>query len=598
MSLIYLCVISIFYVLVQAQNSNFSKLDIQYNNLVPGNNHTNDLNKGSKINFNDYLKTDPLFKNVIDVENVLQDSDIFFLCDKTIPDLNKSAELNLVRKYPGVLLCMGLSHVLLLNGLMLREQQNYSKSSILPQSKSDLDNLISNMNSNNSFKHEVMCKQHKVTLPTYKSGLEEYVKLLNPLLDNEDMCSKMCLTYEDTINPICVLIIEANSAFYNLVKQSHMNPIKPVENVDSVKAAELNSDIDTTESNTKDISEDDTEKNIPLNKGNVAALTLSSKDKSSTVSNDTGSVTHVISQPVKVLVSTKMKNNTNTPTPIIPKLDPDAGEILNDENSAENTDNADDYNIETAKQTSPSLAPVVTQANTNTPTNNTSKPVVSSQPNSKQVLVEEDNAHEAAEVESFNSKPKKTVEEERNEPKPVDATKKKSTTKKALTSSKTSEKTVLESKDEFDINDDQDAPPLLQEQEVVPLPPMQAPNVDTMEGDNILINANNNDEETFSSNINQKQQVVDAGDSVLDIQENTPYIIAKDGFVEAEDSHFFTYFVFMFVICIVMYVGFYNKRKILALALEGRAGRRTRSRRGTYSRVNTGYDESKEHLLY
>lgn len=587
MSMLLLSVLCIFYVLVQAHTLDNFKQIIQYSNLVPINNHTNYLNKGSKINFNDYLNTDPLFKNVFDVEKVLQDSEIFFLCDKNIPDLTKTVELNLVKKYPGVLLCMGLSHVLLLNGVMLAQQQNSLNSIILPKTKSDLDTLISNMNDNSSLKHEVMCKQHKVTLPTYHSDVEEYVKMLNPLLDNEDMCLKMCLTYQDTINPICALIMEANSAFYNLLKQSHVNSTKQAENVDSVNAVEVKSGIDTTVPNTKEIT-DDLRESVPINKGNVAAVL--SKDNSTAVTNDTSSVTHVITVSVEPVVTNK-HNNTDTPTPIIPKLDPDVGENVNDENSAENTDNVDDYNVETAKQTSPSDAPVVTQLKTKPATNVTSSP----QPNSKPVLVEEDNAEEAAEVDPANSNQKEIIGEESN--KPVDATKKKSTTKKVPTSPKTSEKTAVESKDEFEMSDNLDVvPPPLQD------PPV--PNVETMEGDHILLNVNNNapanmdEEETFSSNIDQKQQAADPGDSGLDIQENTPYIITKDGFVEAEDSHFFTYFVLMFVICIVMYVGFYNKRKILALALEGRAGRRTRSRRGTYSRVNTGYDESKEHLLY
>lgn len=565
--------LSVLYVLAQAQNLEKT----QYDTLVSLNNHTSFLNdvfvKGLKIDFNDYLIKDPSFKNVIDFENVLKDSEISFLCDKNIPDLNNSVALNYTKKYPGILLCMGLSHILLLNGILLTQQQGSGKISMaLPKTRSELDSLVSTMNSNNTLKENVMCKEHKVTLPTYHSDVEDYVKLLNPMLDNENTCETMCLI-SDTINPICALIMEANSVFYQNLKEWHVNATAQVENVDSAKALEQNSVNDMALPNTKEIT-DDFKETVPVNKGNVAAVELN-KEKVTVVINDTNNIDTVAEPAVP------SEQNMTSTTPSISKVAVDAAEDLINDDSGENTDNAEEDNAETVKQPSPSPAPVVTETKTRPATNGT----LATQPNSKPVLLEEDNAKEAVEADPpTNSEIKETPEQKT---KPAEETKETSVPKNIPPSTKTSEKTVDADKNELELGDPEDnLPPPLQD------PP--APN----EGDNILLNANNDDDDTFSSNVDQKQQVADPGDAVLDIQENTPYIIAKDGFVEAEDSHFFMYFVLMFVICIVLYVGFYNKRKLLALALEGRSGRRARTRRGTYSRVNTNFDESKDHLLY
>ncbi|KZC09426.1 PREDICTED: trans-Golgi network integral membrane protein 1-like [Dufourea novaeangliae] len=46
-----------------------------------------------------------------------------------------------------------------------------------------------------------------------------------------------------------------------------------------------------------------------------------------------------------------------------------------------------------------------------------------------------------------------------------------------------------------------------------------------------------------------------------------------------EESHFFTYFTIVSLISIAAYIGYYNKQKILAIVLEGRRSRNSRSRR-------------------
>ncbi|XP_064458779.1 trans-Golgi network integral membrane protein 2-like [Ornithodoros turicata] len=46
--------------------------------------------------------------------------------------------------------------------------------------------------------------------------------------------------------------------------------------------------------------------------------------------------------------------------------------------------------------------------------------------------------------------------------------------------------------------------------------------------------------------------------------------------VTEEDSHFFAYFLAATVLCILAYLAFHNKRKIMALAIEGRGGRQRR----------------------
>lgn len=46
-----------------------------------------------------------------------------------------------------------------------------------------------------------------------------------------------------------------------------------------------------------------------------------------------------------------------------------------------------------------------------------------------------------------------------------------------------------------------------------------------------------------------------------------------------DESHFFTYFTVLSMICIIAYTGYYNKHKLLAIVLEGRRSRNSRDRR-------------------
>lgn len=50
----------------------------------------------------------------------------------------------------------------------------------------------------------------------------------------------------------------------------------------------------------------------------------------------------------------------------------------------------------------------------------------------------------------------------------------------------------------------------------------------------------------------------------------------SDPFFAEGDSNFFTYFMLLMLLCIIMYVGYHNKSKVLALVLEGRRGSNSR----------------------
>lgn len=68
----------------------------------------------------------------------------------------------------------------------------------------------------------------------------------------------------------------------------------------------------------------------------------------------------------------------------------------------------------------------------------------------------------------------------------------------------------------------------------------------------------------------------------LDIQHKDDYVLAEnpkenvDPFFSNGDSNFFTYFMLLMLLCIIMYVGYHNKSKVLALVLEGRRGSNSR----------------------
>lgn len=67
------------------------------------------------------------------------------------------------------------------------------------------------------------------------------------------------------------------------------------------------------------------------------------------------------------------------------------------------------------------------------------------------------------------------------------------------------------------------------------------------------------------------------------IQNKDNYVFAEnpkeeisDPFFAEGDSNFFTYFMLLMLLCIIMYVGYHNKSKVLALVLEGRRGSNSR----------------------
>lgn len=71
-------------------------------------------------------------------------------------------------------------------------------------------------------------------------------------------------------------------------------------------------------------------------------------------------------------------------------------------------------------------------------------------------------------------------------------------------------------------------------------------------------------------------------------------VVFGDQFVNAEGSNFFAYFMTVVVLCIIGYLVFHNKQKILALALEGRARRGTRRRPNTsgYRKLDSNLEEA------
>ncbi|XP_021939089.1 uncharacterized protein LOC110839305 isoform X2 [Zootermopsis nevadensis] len=87
----------------------------------------------------------------------------------------------------------------------------------------------------------------------------------------------------------------------------------------------------------------------------------------------------------------------------------------------------------------------------------------------------------------------------------------------------------------------------------------------------ILINTENRQEATGNHNTAQFNQLGDT-----------------------QDSHFYAYFMTMVVICIIGYLLFHNKQKILALALEGRSRRGTRRRPNTsgYRKLDSNLEEA------
>lgn len=72
-----------------------------------------------------------------------------------------------------------------------------------------------------------------------------------------------------------------------------------------------------------------------------------------------------------------------------------------------------------------------------------------------------------------------------------------------------------------------------------------------------------------------------AGDQKADSAVQVERVEQEDPFFDQDDSYFFSYFLFMMFVCILCYVAYHNKSKLLALLLEGR---RTSSGRGGFNK--------------
>ncbi|XP_055698639.1 trans-Golgi network integral membrane protein 2-like [Phlebotomus papatasi] len=69
----------------------------------------------------------------------------------------------------------------------------------------------------------------------------------------------------------------------------------------------------------------------------------------------------------------------------------------------------------------------------------------------------------------------------------------------------------------------------------------------------------------------------------------------KDPFHEVEESNFLTYFMCMMIVCILAYVVYHNKSKVLALVLEGRRSSQGRGRRkhtAAYRKLDSNLEEA------
>ncbi|XP_013775784.1 trans-Golgi network integral membrane protein TGN38-like isoform X3 [Limulus polyphemus] len=68
---------------------------------------------------------------------------------------------------------------------------------------------------------------------------------------------------------------------------------------------------------------------------------------------------------------------------------------------------------------------------------------------------------------------------------------------------------------------------------------------------------------------------------------NPTYPKMVEPFPEAEDTHFLAYFLTAVVLCVIAYLVFHNKRKIIALIIEGRHERKRRAEGHGYRKLNS-----------
>lgn len=102
----------------------------------------------------------------------------------------------------------------------------------------------------------------------------------------------------------------------------------------------------------------------------------------------------------------------------------------------------------------------------------------------------------------------------------------------------------------------------------------------------------NNDEDEIVSNVEQAKSAPDQSPSKEQLQNEDP-------FTDDTDSNFFTYFMFLLLVCVIGYVVYHNKTKMLALMLEGRRsstnGRSGLSRRkhtAAYRKLDSNLEEA------
>lgn len=89
---------------------------------------------------------------------------------------------------------------------------------------------------------------------------------------------------------------------------------------------------------------------------------------------------------------------------------------------------------------------------------------------------------------------------------------------------------------------------------------------------------------------------VDQNPNMPEPSEQRDIILHYPSMRSEEESHFFTYFTIISLVCIAAYMGYHNKQKILAMVLEGRRARNNRTRRrpstASYRRLDCTLEEA------
>ena len=116
--------------------------------------------------------------------------------------------------------------------------------------------------------------------------------------------------------------------------------------------------------------------------------------------------------------------------------------------------------------------------------------------------------------------------------------------------------------------------------------------VDVKFKDNLNADTNNNPNFRYS----KPKQISVGQDEPMRINQHEE--IVPDPFYADSDSNFFSYFMFLMLACVIAYVAYHNKQKILALILEGRRtrtsgrGGRRKQHTAAYQKLDSNLEEA------